>query len=152
MREVSIYLVSGIPSMQRKSGYVAYCLEYYSTGSKYPVTLTNVEEVEEMTGRHAELVVLLKALKRLNEKCILSIYTESEYLDMGIGERRLVDKWQENDWKDGKMLPIKNADEWRAILERLNGSLYRVYLKEPNAYVEMLREKVKMKGEIKNVR
>lgn len=146
MREVNIYLVSGIPHMQKKSGYVAYCLEYYSSGSKYPATLTNVEKVEEMTGMCAELEVLLKALKRLNEKCVLNIYTESSYLNMGIGERRFVDKWAKNDWKDGKNVAIKNADKWKELLNSLNGNLYQVFLKEPNAYAEMLHEKVKTKG------
>lgn len=151
MKEVSIYLVSGINSMHKGDGYVAYCLEYYPEGKVHPQTLIDVEAVEDMTGRCAELEVLIKALKRLREKCILSIYTESSYLEMGIGERRLVDKWQKNEWKDGKNVEVKNKEKWQEMLNLLNGNLYRVYLKYPNAYVEMLHEKVKMKGEIKNV-
>lgn len=151
MKEVSIYLVSGISSMHKGSGYVAYCLEYYPEGKKNPETLIDVEAVEDMTGRCAELEVLIKALKRLREKCELSIYTESSYLEMGIGERRLVDKWQKNEWKDGKNVEVKNKEKWQEMLNLLNGNLYRVYLKYPNAYVEMLHEKVKMKGVIKNV-
>lgn len=146
MKEVSVYLVSGISSMHKGSGYVAYCLEYYPEGKRNPETLIDVEPVEDMTGRCAELEVLIKALKRLREKCILSIYTESTYLEMGIGERRLVDKWQKNEWKDGKNVEVKNKEKWQEMLNLLNGNLYRVYLKYPNAYVEMLHEKVKMKG------
>lgn len=148
MREVNIYLASGIPSMQRKSGYVAYCLEYYPRGKSIPETLPDVEEVEEMTGRCAEVVVLEKALKRLNEKCILSIYTESSYLYMGIGERRLVDKWAQNNWKDVKMLPVKNEAEWRAVLESLNGNTYQIFLNQPNTYVKMLHEGLKIEGDL----
>ena len=147
MREVNIYLASGIPCMQKKRGYVAYCLEYYSSKSKYPVTLIQVEEVEEMTGMCAELEVLIKALKRLNEKCILNIYTESSYLNLGIGKCRMLDKWQENGWKDGKNVVIKNQGKWEEILNSLNGNICQVFLKTPNAYVEMLHEKIKKKGE-----
>ena len=151
MKEVSIYLVSGINSMKKGSGYVAYCLEYYPEGKIHPKTLIDVESVEDMTGRCAELEVLIKALKRLKEKCCLSIYTESAYLDMGIGERRLVDKWQQNGWKDGKNAEVKNKEKWQEMLILLNGNGYRVYLKQPNAYMEILREKAKKKGENRNV-
>lgn len=148
MKEVSIYLASGIPSMQHKSGCVAYCLEYYPPGRTLPETLPDVEEVEAMTGRCSEIVVLYKALKRLNETCILSIYTESSYLCMGLGERRLVDKWQQNNWKDGKMLPVKNEAEWRAVLERLNGNTYDIFLNQPNKYVKMLHEGLELEGDL----
>lgn len=148
LKEVNIYLASGIPSMQKKTGYVAYCLEYYPQGRAYPEVLTDVEEVEEMTGRCSEIVVLQKALKRLNEKCILSIYTESSYLYMGIGERRFVDKWAENDWKDVKMLPVKNETEWRAISEVLNGNTYEVFLNQPNKYIKMLHNGLKIEGDL----
>lgn len=151
MKEVNIYLASGISSMRRQSGWVAYCLEYYPEGSKYAKTLIDLEQVEDMTGRRAELEVLVKALKRLKEKCVLSIYTESDYLAMGIGEQRLVDRWQKNGWKAGKNVAVKNEDKWKEILSLLNGNLYKVYVKEHNAYAEMLHEKIKMKGEIRNV-
>ena len=151
MKEVSIYLVSGIDSMRKGNGFVAYCLEYYPEGKTHPSTLIDIEPVEDMTGRCAELEVLLKALKRLKEKCCLSIYTESTYLDMGIGERHLVDKWQQNEWKDGKKGEVKNKEKWQEMLNLLNGNLYQVFLKQPNAYTEMLHEKVKKKGEHKNV-
>lgn len=151
MKEVNVYLVSGIKSMQKGNGCVAYCLEYYPEGKLHPQTLIDVEEVEDMTGRCAELEVLIKTLKRLKEKCILNIYTESSYLEMGIGERNLIEKWHENGWKDSKNVDIKNKDKWQEILKRLNGNMYRVYLNYPNAYVEMLHEKVKKKGEQKNV-
>lgn len=152
MKEVNIYLVSGIRSMRKDRGFVAYCLEYYPAGSKYPKTLIDVEPVEDMTGRCAELEVLIKALKRLKEKCILSIYTESGYLDMGIGERNLVDKWAKKDWKAGKNVEVKNKEKWQEMLILLKGNLYRVYLNQPNAYMEILHEKVKKKGGLKNVR
>ena len=152
MKEVNIYLASGIRSMRRQSGWVAYCLEYYPDGSKYPKTLIDMEPVEDMTGRRAELEVLVKALKRLKEKCILSIYTESSYLAMGLGEQRLVDRWQKNGWKAGKNVAVKNEDKWKEILILLNSSIYQVYVNTPNAYMDMLHEKIKMKGEIRNVR
>lgn len=151
MKEVSIYLASGIRSTSKGSGYVAYCLEYYPKGKKDPETRISVEQVEEMTCKRSELEVLIRALKRLKEKCDLSIYTESSYLNMGIGEQRMVDKWQKNGWKTGKNVSVKNEDKWQEVLNLLVGNEYTIFFKRSNAYVEMLHEKVRMKGEIKNV-
>ena len=151
MREVSIYLASGINSMRKGNGYVAYCLEYYPKGKREPEILLDAEGVTDMTGRCAELEVLIKALKRLKEKCILSIYTESEYLNMGIGERRLVDKWQENEWKAGKNVAVKNKEKWQELLILLNGNDYQIFLKQPHAYVKKLHEEIKRKEKMTNV-
>lgn len=146
MKEVSIYIVSGIKSLRKQSGYIAYCLEYYPEGKKHPSTLIDVEPVEEMTGKRSELEALVRALSRMNEKCILSIYTDSIYLDMGIGEQRLVDKWIKNGWKSGKNVAVKNEDKWKELLNLLNGTIYTIFLKQPNAYERMLHEKIEEKG------
>ena len=151
MKEVSIYLASGINSMRKGNGHVAYCLEYYPKGKREPEILVATEPVEDMTGRCAELEVLIKALKRLKEKCVLSIYTDSEYLNMGIGERRLVDKWQENQWITGKNIEVKNKEKWQETLILLNGNEYQIYLKKPHAYVKKLQEELERKEKMTNV-
>lgn len=151
MREVNIYVASSIKSLRKQNGYIGYCLEYYPEGSKYAKTLIDYEPVEDMTGNRSELEALIKALKRMREKCILSIYTESSYLNMGLGNQRLVDKWIKNGWVSGKNVEVKNRDKWQELLSLLNGSLYQIYLKEPNAYVKMLQIEAEKKGEIRNV-
>lgn len=151
MREVSIYIASGIKGLRKQNGYIGYCLEYYPEGSKYAKTLIDYEPVEDMTGKRSELEALIKALKRMREKCILSIYTESTYLNMGLGEQRLVDKWVKSGWTTGKNVEVKNRDKWQELLNLLNGSLYQIHLKETNAYVKMLQIEAEKKGEIRNV-
>ena len=151
MKEISIYLVSSIKSLRRQDGYIGYCLEYYSDGKKYPDTLIDYEIVEDMTGKRSELEALIRALKRLREKCIISIYTDSTYIDMGLGERRLVDKWTKCGWVNSKNVAVKNADKWKELLNLLNGNMYRIYFKKQNAYGQMLQETVNKKGETRNV-
>lgn len=104
-----------------------------------------------MTGKRSELEALIRALKRMREKCILSIYTESIYLNMGLGEQRLVDKWIKSGWVTGKNVEVKNRDKWQELLNLLNGSIYQIHLKEPNAYVKMLQIEAETRGEIRNV-
>lgn len=151
MKEVSIYIVSGIKSLRRQDGLVGYCLEYYREGRKYPNTLIDYESVEDETGNRAELLALIKALKRLNEKCILTIYTESMYLYQGFAGACRVEKWIKCGWKTGKNVEVKNRDLWQELLSLLNGNIYKFLLNERNAYVEMLHEEIEKKGRMRNV-
>lgn len=146
MREVSIYIQSGIKSFRRQDGYIAYCLEYYPEGKIHPQTLIDVERVEDMTGKRAELESLVRAMRRMKEKCILSIYTDSQYINMGLGEQRQVDVWVKNGWKSGKNVAVKNEDKWKELLSLLNGTIYNIYYKQPNAYENLLQEELKKKG------
>ena len=70
---------------------------------------------------------------------------------MGIGERRLVDKWQENQWVAGKNVEVKNKDKWQELLILLNGNEYQIYLKKTHAYIKKLQEELERKEKMTNV-
>lgn len=151
MKEVSIYIVSGIKSLRKQDGQIGYCLEYYKEDSKYPATLIDYEPVEDVTGNRSELLALIKALKRLNEKCILTIYTESMYLYQGFAGACRVEKWIKCGWKTGKNVEVKNRDLWQELLNLLNGNIYKFLLNETNAYGNMLHQEIEKRGRMKNV-
>lgn len=151
MKEVSIYIVSGIKSLRKQDGLIGYCLEFYRTGSKYPDTLIDYETVEDVTGNRSELMALKKALKRLREPCTLTIYTESGYLYQGFAGPCRVEKWIKSGWMSGKNVEVKNRDLWQELLNLLNGNSYKFLLNEPNAYVEMLHKEIEKKGKKRNV-
>lgn len=140
MREVSIYIASSIRGRWSKDGYIGYCIEFYSEGIKYPATLTNYEKVENMNENRAEQEALIRGISRMTEKCILSIYTESEYLYSGFAEESgNVEKWIKSGWKTSKGTEVKNRDKWQELIQKLQGNMYRFYLKETNAYIGDLK-------------
>lgn len=150
MREVSIYIVTTIKSSQKKNGYVGYCLEYYPKGRKYAETLEDYEPIRDKTNKQAELEALIRALKRMREKCILSIYTDSAYINMGLGEPRLVDKWIKSGWITGKNVAVKNKEQRQRILNLLVGSNYTIHFKKCNAYGEKLQKEAEIRNKNKN--
>ncbi len=138
MREVSIYTATSIRGRWNRDGYVGYCLEYYREGSKYPNTLIDYERVEDLNANRAEQEALIRAMSRMTEKCILSVYTDSEYLYRGFAEDANVEKWIMAGWKTTRGTEVKNRDKWMQLLQLLQGNIYNFYLRKSNAYMAML--------------
>jgi len=68
---------------------------------------------EVTTNNRMELTAAIKALKALNRKCKVSIYTDSEYVRKGITE--WLDAWKQRGWKTAAKKPVKNMDLWREL-------------------------------------
>lgn len=76
----------------------------------------------QTTNNRMELTAAIEALKALNTRVKVDLYTDSTYVKKGITE--WIDSWKKNGWKrrSGKrLLPVKNADLWRK-LDRLVAS------------------------------
>ncbi len=147
MKEVSIYIASSIRGRWNRDGYIGYCLEYYRDGCRYPETLTDYERVESLNENRAEMEALIRAFARMREKCVLSVYTENEYLYKGFAGDANVEKWIRNGWKTSRGTEVKNRDKWQEIVRRLQGNLYMFYLKETNAYTAALQADLRQLGD-----
>lgn len=63
-----------------------------------------------------ELTAAIEALKALNTRAQVDLYTDSTYVKKGITE--WIDSWKKNGWKrrsGRRLLPVKNADLWRKL-------------------------------------
>lgn len=145
MKEVSIYIVTGIKGRWQQDGYVGYVLEYYRENRKYPDLLREVVPVQQMNENRSTLEALILALHRMKEKCILTVYTDSRYLYSGYEDTEYVKKWKENAWTKSDGHEIKNRDKWQELDRMIQGNLLRILLDERNAYTESLWEEIKMK-------
>lgn len=68
------------------------------------------------TNNRMELTAAIEALRALREPAEVDLYTDSTYLKRGMSE--WLSGWKRNGWKrrSGKrLLPVKNADLWRAL-------------------------------------
>lgn len=145
MKEVSIYIVTGIRGRWQQDGHIGYALEYYKENSKYPAVIREVVPVQQMNENRSTLEALIQALHRMKEKCILTVYTESKYLYNGYEDAEYVKRWKKNDWTRSDGHEIKNRDKWQELDRLIQGNLVRILLNERNAYTESLREEIKMK-------
>ena len=66
----------------------------------------------ETTNNRMELTAALKALQNIPDAQEVAVYTDSEYLKLGITE--WLPAWKENNWKR-KGGQLKNKDLWQAL-------------------------------------
>ena len=72
------------------------------------------------TNNRMELMAPINALKNINSKDPIEIFTDSKYVKNGITE--WVNTWVLNNWKTSKKDNVKNKDLWLE-LHKLNQSL-----------------------------
>ena len=72
------------------------------------------------TNNRMELMAPIKALKNINSNDEINIYTDSQYVKLGITE--WINTWIRNNWQTTKKEDVKNKDLW-IELYNLNNSL-----------------------------
>ncbi len=68
------------------------------------------------TNNRMELLAAVKGLSSLNEKCAVTLYSDSKYLCDGI-QKGWAAKWQANGWIKGDKKPALNTDLWEKLLK-----------------------------------
>tara|TARA_B100000767_G_scaffold238055_1_gene232600 strand:- start:226 stop:651 length:426 start_codon:yes stop_codon:yes gene_type:complete len=74
--------------------------------------------VKGTTNNKMELMAPIKALQEIKENEQIEIYTDSQYVKLGITD--WVHKWIKNDWQTSKKEPVKNKDLWVQLYELNN--------------------------------
>ena len=75
---------------------------------------------KKTTNNRMELLAPINALKEIESSSKITIYTDSQYVKLGITE--WINKWITNDWLTSKKEDVKNKDLW-IELYNLNKSL-----------------------------
>ena len=72
------------------------------------------------TNNRMELLAPIRALKEMKQSDQIEIYTDSQYVKLGITE--WINTWVVNNWKTSKKEDVKNKDLWLELYN-LNKSL-----------------------------
>ena len=72
------------------------------------------------TNNRMELMAPINALKGMNPNKEIEIYTDSQYVKLGITQ--WINTWLKNNWKTSKKEDVKNKDLWLELYN-LNESL-----------------------------
>ena len=67
------------------------------------------------TNNQMELTAVIEGLKKLNQKCKVTIYTDSAYV-LNAFEQDWLQNWQLNNWKNANKKPVQNKDLWEELL------------------------------------
>ena len=136
MKEVNIYLYTTIRGTRAKRG--AYCYVLEMNTAKGPATLTNSEQVEEMTAHRAELTAFVAALKRILKSSRLTVYTDSHYL--AVNTMDCLASWKKNGWKNAKGLPVKHKEEWQEVYELIRKHGFKFEVSSVHSYYQWMKK------------
>ena len=74
--------------------------------------------VKDTTNNKMERMAPIKALQEIKDKHPIEIYTDSQYVRLGITD--WVHKWIKNNWLTSKKEPVKNKELWIQLYELTN--------------------------------
>ncbi len=67
----------------------------------------------ETTNNRMELTAAIEALRALTRPCHVDLYTDSQYVRMGITD--WLAGWKRRGWKNAARKPVKNQDLWQTL-------------------------------------
>ena len=69
--------------------------------------------VPRTTNNRMELTAAIAALEHLQRPCRVTLVTDSQYLQRGIGE--WLEQWRRRGWRTAGGKPVKNLDLWQRL-------------------------------------
>ena len=75
---------------------------------------------KDTTNNKMELMAPIKALQEIKELQPIEIYTDSQYVKLGITD--WMHKWIKNNWQTSKKEPVKNKELWTQLYELTKSS------------------------------
>lgn len=135
---VNIYLETNIAPFERKDGMTAYILEAEGMEGRTAADFINVEHATE-TG--ATLTGLEAALKRINPKAEVRIWT-SCMIVQGAFRLDYLTIWRQRDWTTAKGTRIANEEEWKRVAELLSGRKPEVAPVQQHQYSQWLKTEI----------
>lgn len=67
------------------------------------------------TNNRMELLAVIRSLEALKRSCRVDLYTDSQYVQLGISE--WIRGWKRRGWRTAAGKPVKNEDLWRRLDE-----------------------------------
>ena len=77
------------------------------------------------TNNRMELTAVIEALKRLKEKCSVTIYTDSKYVADAFLQGWIWN-WEKNGWKKSDQKPVLNPELWQTLLTEIRKHDYKI--------------------------
>ena len=144
MKRIKIYTCSSMKSpnaAKTLNKAVGYILVFETEKGQVELINTVLIEkyIERMTANQSELLAVIMAFFRINTKCEVDLYTDSQYVANGI-ER--LQEWAENGWKNGRGKPIANLEDWKQLLWLMDGCVVHCHVGERNEYSRWLPNEV----------
>jgi ribonuclease HI len=109
--KVSIYTDGGCRPNPGPGGWAAVVIEE----GRPPRELSGSDP--DTTNNRMEIQAAVEGLRALEGPCRVTMFTDSEYLRLGI--TNWLPGWRRNGWKTADRKPVKNQDLWQVLAEEL---------------------------------
>ncbi len=70
---------------------------------------------ENTTNNRMELLAVIMGLKALKEKCIVNVYSDSQYV-VDAFKQDWISNWNNKGWKTSNNKEVKNVDLWKMLV------------------------------------
>ncbi len=120
MNHINIFTQTTIKSPRAQKGKIIYLLESVYKGE--PITKHFIDEVEG-NWNDAGMEAVRRALKKVNGPAEIVIWTDCPYVELNIDRAR---EWQQEDFETTAGEKRKHWEQWKDILECLEGCTYKV--------------------------
>lgn len=115
-------------------------VELTATQSGYKVDMSFTDKEGKLHKKHIEhmnrytmqsnyLAALIAVLETLQNPCMLSIYSHSDYITEPIRQGWL-NSWALHDWKNAKGKTVRNAEQWQRVKKLLASHSVRFITRE----------------------
>lgn len=108
--DVTIYTDGACKGNPGPGGWGALMVAHTPTGPKERELCGGEKNT---TNNRMELTAAIEALQALKRRCVVDLYTDSQYVRQGITE--WLAGWKRKHWKTASGSPVKNQDLWEAL-------------------------------------
>lgn len=77
------------------------------------------------TNNRMELTAVIQALKKLKEKCNVTVYTDSKYVADAF-LKGWIWNWMKKSWKKSDGKPVLNPDLWKELIAEISKHEYKI--------------------------
>lgn len=108
---IKIYTDGGCSGNPGPGGWAYLIIMQTFQGDK--IIARNKGAVKDTTNNRMELIAVIEALRDLSSMNVprnVTVYTDSQYVQLGISE--WITKWKRKSWKTSDKTPVKNKELW----------------------------------------
>lgn len=118
-----------IVNVELKATQSGYKADMSFTDKEGKLHKKHIEHMNRYTMQSNYLAALISVLETLQNPCMLSIYSPSDYITEPIRQGWL-NSWALHDWKNAKGKEVRNAEQWQQVKKLLANHSVRFITRE----------------------
>lgn len=138
---VTVYIVTDIKPPAKRQAAGAWFIEYFTGKGKLKKRAGGLYR-RETTETALVLELIRDALERLIKPCSVSVNTQCNHVLSAV-KNHWLKQWGEDGWENARGKPVKNAQLWQQVAEKMDKHCVSFDSRIPNAdYLKDMQEEM----------